>query len=434
MKKQNMAKKSTSIKADQKIFAPEIDGLIESCKTCPEISDKKLISILKNIFNLMLQIKEMGDDEYRSIWITEQRGGIRSFGSYKEYHDAGEVESRHDFEELWLSFYPEKEKWYEFAVARYENVGYYYIDSNLVFQFPFGTAENKDAYPIQNKLAGWLLEKVTQTVKSIKDNPVAYNQNIKDNLPFRRRLGKIQRKDFWKIFSDEKKHFKKGISPEMIEIINKVRAIPNEGPKNLLSSMTAGDFFRYCEMGYDANDYFRKSTKPLTARDKYRLMADGRDCGLMQVNLTSVRAFAHWYSKESHCGGHPWEICRGGNSTHISLFIHKNNDGWYLRLAGSSCMRVVETVRFAAALYTNNIPFILSDAEEIYRMIRGVDYIGVVPETVFPRYCHSLFNEKERIIDFMNLGFEKTDELIKLTKWYPIREILPENGVGKSIY
>jgi hypothetical protein len=80
---------------------------------------------------------------------------------------------------------------------------------------------------------------------------------------------------------------------------------------------------------------------------------------------------------------------------------------------------VVETVKMAAAFYKNNVPFELRDAEAIYRMITGTDYIGIVPETVFPRYCHSLFPKEDKIVDFMQLRTKKKAGLIKKAYWYP---------------
>jgi hypothetical protein len=62
-------------------------------------------------------------------------------------------------------------------------------------------------------------------------------------------------------------------------------------------------------------------------------------------------------------------------------------------------------------------------AEEICRMASGVDYIGIVPENVTPRYCHSYFPAEDKIIDFMNLGTEKINEIIKKTFWYPLPEV-----------
>jgi hypothetical protein len=186
----------------------------------------------------------------------------------------------------------------------------------------------------------------------------------------------------------------------------------------------AADFYRFCEIGYDANGYFSDKKEKLTPKEKYLAMADGRDCKLRNIDENSVEEFLKWHEHGSHCGGHPWEICRGGNSTHISLYLHRDKLGWLLRLAGSSSARVVETVKMALALYKNGIPFTLDQAEEIFRMITGIDFIGIVPDTVFPRYCHSLFPKEDRIIDFMNLPFEKTDEVVKRATWYPIDKVV----------
>lgn len=76
----------------------------------------------------------------------------------------------------------------------------------------------------------------------------------------------------------------------------------------------------------------------------------------------------------------------------------------------------------AIALHDNNIPFILREAGEILRMVTGEDYIGIVPDYHFPRYCHSLFPAEDRIIDFMNLGFEETENIIKYAYWYPVEK------------
>jgi len=46
-----------------------------------------------------------------------------------------------------------------------------------------------------------------------------------------------------------------------------------------------------------------------------------------------------------------------------------------------------------------------------------------LPDTIFPRYCHGLFPESDRIIDFMNLGFEKVDKIIENSCWYPVEEV-----------
>ncbi len=44
-------------------------------------------------------------------------------------------------------------------------------------------------------------------------------------------------------------------------------------------------------------------------------------------------------------------------------------------------------------------------------------------ETVTPRYCHSYFPADDKIIDFLNLGGEKSYEIIKKAFWYPLPEM-----------
>ena len=74
----------------------------------------------------------------------------------------------------------------------------------------------------------------------------------------------------------------------------------------------------------------------------------------------------------------------------------------------------------ALAFIDHHIPFVLSDVEEILGMLSGTDNIGIVPDYVFPRYCHGLFPKVDRIVDFMNLDREVDDRIIPLAYWYPL--------------
>lgn len=78
----------------------------------------------------------------------------------------------------------------------------------------------------------------------------------------------------------------------------------------------------------------------------------------------------------------------------------------------------------AIALYENGIPFSLYQADEILRMITGEDYIGIVPENVTPRYCHGSFPKEDRIIDFMNIGFDYKEQIEQAAYWYPLKPVV----------
>jgi hypothetical protein len=55
----------------------------------------------------------------------------------------------------------------------------------------------------------------------------------------------------------------------------------------------------------------------------YKRIADGRDNGLTEIALDSADEFVRWQNGElqKFNGNHPWEVIRGGNSTHVSLFV-----------------------------------------------------------------------------------------------------------------
>jgi len=402
------------------VIAPYIDNLVSSCQNYPEVKNEINIKRLVEIFKMMCCLQKQGDDEYRSIWVSAERGRIEDFGDYNEYLENGEVDNKKDFEDLWHYYYPDEMKWYNFAISKYAEVHYFYIDSKLTFQFKLDESNRDACFDFQTSLAEWLLKKTEQTFVVIKEDVTSYNDFINSNLPYRKRLGRILRSDFWSMFPESGQEFQNIITADNLEILNKVKVQSESKTFKYLSSISSGDFFRFCEIGYDANQYFDKSNTILTAKEKYIAIADGRDCGLTKLNEKSYQDFNKWYETEKNCGGHPWEICRGGNSTHISLFICHDSNGWYLRLEGSSRARVIETLKIAIALYKNEIPFILGKAEEIYRMASGVDYIGIVPENVTPRYCDSYFPAVDKIIDFMNLDTEKSNEIIKKAFWYPL--------------
>ena len=91
-------------------------------------------------------------------------------------------------------------------------------------------------------------------------------------------------------------------------------------------------------------------------------------------------------------------------------------------LAGSSRARVLEAARMAIALSENDVPFILADAQELLRMLKGIDYCGIVPKDVTPKYCHNCFPREDNIIDFINPWHDKevVEVIKKYATWYPL--------------
>lgn len=410
------------------LFVPEINAIIEHAHSeNSHISSDSYLK-LKELYEIFSCIKSGEDDENRHTWFEVPRGPISAFGDYDEYKESGEVETPEEFEQLWKDYYPEETTWYRFDTAKYQNELFFHLDGKLIVSIredePPGKAPVFDPNYF-DRIADWLLRKVASETDKLKKDETAYNQYIEQNLSRSKRFGRIKRKDYWEIQGDETIRPDKNLSDESIKKLKIVVAKTKNQDIPLVEKMTAGEFFRICEICYDANSYFKNSQVQLTPKEKYLQMADGRDGGLRELAEDSPSAFYEWYHSSAWLGGHPWEICRGGNSTHISLYISDVQGKWKVRLAGSSIVRVEETVRMAVALYDSNIPFELSDAEEILRMVTGNDYIGIVPEYIFPRYCHRFFPKEDQIIDFMNLGYDKdvTGKIAEKAYWYPLEWI-----------
>ena len=141
----------------------------------------------------------------------------------------------------------------------------------------------------------------------------------------------------------------------------------------------------------------------------------------MNIDEDSPEAFRNWYEHREQ-GGHPWEVCRGGNSTHVSLYVCKADNGFYFAVAGSSWGRSNETIHFYLALHRAGMPVMIDEGNKLADRVKGKDKIGIVPRGVTPRYCESRF-PGEKILDFMNLPDEKHDEFAKRCVWRDEPEI-----------
>jgi len=390
---------------------PKLDHFISFAKDDQSLSNKKAIPELNKLFSNMKSIAPSNEDDYREIWINVKRGTIEEFGSYEDYLEDGTVENREEFTNLWLAEYPDEIGWYKISSTSYKNNKYLFINSDLVYQITEALPAN-DFYDSTDIISGLNIA-LNTSIEMLKAG--TYNNHVKENLPYNLRKGKILRNTLWDVFPEDKENYLKHISPEEIEQFE--HYLTENKPMEYLKEMTSGLFFECCKYGYLANNY---NVKELPAKECYTKFADGRHDGLLDINENSSAELKSWY-KEAH-GGHPYEVCRGGNSTHISLYIQHDENGWHFSLAGSSMGRSIETIKFYLALKEKGMPVELRDSHELLKMVKGEDYIGIVPKDIAPVYCSLMF-PNENMLTFMNLPYEKTDEVIKNSSWYDIPDV-----------
>lgn len=397
------------------LSAPVVDNLLFQAEQHYDVTDELTKALFLEFTLMTKEISISGDDELRELWLFAPRGTIEEFADFDECLAAGEVENRLEFEALWLDLFPETLKWYRLATLRYQEIYSVFINRKLVLQL---NPESRQCYSCEkSELLNWLITAAVQSIKLLRSGE--YDDFVNHNLPYCRRIGKILRQDYWFVFPEEKEAYLAEIDAGEIDLFeNLIFKQQEKHPDNRLPVMTSGLYFDACQLGYAANQF--EGAENLPASELYLKHADGRDDGLLDLDRKSAEAFRAWYFDRKWCGGHPWEVCRGGNSTHISLCVNHDDQGWYFTLAGSSMGRSVETVKFYLALAENGLPVYLRDGTEILAMLKGEDYVGIVPEGVFPRYCDSFF-PGEKMLTFMNLPYEKSDQVINAAYWYPIK-------------
>lgn len=377
--------------------------------------------IIDEIMKLLQKITPCSSNGCRELWFCLERGPIEEYRNYEEELEEGNVENYEEFIERWKEEYPDEEKWYHFFGVEIDNE-YQSITINNTHAIqvsPDFERRSKIPYDISEFIT-FLKEKVEFCIQQIRDG--VYMDFIRPRIPDTYKTGTILQKDLWELDPEEKEAYFEWLSDadvsEFLEYMSK-QDHKDYRPQGRIQNMTANDFYRYCALGYQAMNY-KGCDLPL--RKQYVLHADGRDEGLGKIDPESPQAFHEWLVDGHRGGGHPWEVCCGGNSTHISLYVGIDKDGYYLSLEGSSYGRSPETIKFYLALRRNNIPVFLYGGDHLADRVQGKEKVGVVPQGVIPKYCQGDFPDED-IIVFMNLPYEETEAYAARCVWQDIEEV-----------
>lgn len=419
------------------LTAPELDEFITqySRRTIGDESNRysrESWKKIKELYSLIDKIVSCGDDNEHILYFKLPRGTLQDYGDFEDYLACGEVENKEEFIELWKYDYPKEEKWYCMFTNHFKrDTNEFYalgFNNKIVIQNEeiYDTDYTSDIFNIINDL----IIIVKDIINKMENDE--YNSYIEETLDKRLRYGTITRKDYYKLFEDIRDEYLENLSQDEINKFEKYVKCQLNLPENpsikwkpsfeigRLEKVNAKDFYNCCLIGYNANKYDKH--EGLTAKESYYKYADGRDEGLRDINENSYEEFMKWFHDEARGGGHPWEVCRGGNSTHISLYVGEDEKGFYYGISGKSYGRSIETIKFYNALKDANVPVYLCDAEELLNRVLEKDKIGIVPDYTITRYQESSF-KNDKIIDFVHLDDEKEKEMIKLAKWEELEKV-----------
>lgn len=272
------------------------------------------------------------------------------------------------------------------------------------------------------EFADWFLTALAKELGTFFSNPDQYNRLVSQKLLYRCRSGKVRRGDLW-THQEGKVLVRDELTREEIkEFLSYAGKFNRSFPAE---EMTRHQFLKLCSIAYDA---VFPGDKPRSFVERYRLHADGRDDGLLRLPAYNAAVFKRWIKKGSQ-GGHPWEIVRGGNSTHVSFQCHYDEGAWNLYLDGHSTVCIARTVKISNAFHRTKVRFNLVEEDYLTQVVQGQDWIGIVPENVYPSYCGDLFDPYgDKILTFMQLGeFEGNRAFLSKVIWHPIRPPTVQN-------
>lgn len=385
--------------------APKIKHWIRVLRGGKLEFDKETRQVIDRVFEQIQRIVPCGEYERREVWLKADRGSIEDYGDYEEYKREELVENYEEFRKMWLLDYPDEIEWIHLVTIVHDDYRAIYLGRELIYQSIIHESHELYECPLK-ELFLWIEDALKISIIEMQKG--IYNKDVSKNLAVHQRTGTISRKDYWELFPNAKTKYLSDITQEEIDFFVKSISmqIEDEPVGKYISDMTAGKFYRFCSLGYQANKY--KNIDGISAKEQYYKIADRRDEGLAKISLDSKEEFDSWYFDRNRSGGHPWEVCSGGNSTHIDLFVRHCKQGFYLEVAGKALSRSVEAIKFYNALRAEGVAVCLRDAKGITDRLLGRDRIGIVPENIMPFYCESWFPNME-LLDFMHLPYEREE-------------------------
>ncbi|MDO4543505.1 MAG: hypothetical protein Q4C01_03035 [Clostridia bacterium] len=379
---------------------------------CSVSYDEKTYALLNELFAVLQKVEPAGNARKTwELWLRAERGAIEDYGNYDELLEEGEVESYEDFEQQWKMWFPDEVEWLNFGALQDEDIDYRAIFLRNKFIIELDPRKGKGPVHEISPFMEWMLGAVKEAVAELEAG--TYNERIRRELPPQHRTGTILRKHLWKSWPDNRDAIMGRMTEADVAYFLENAQEELSASERRLPEMTANDFFGFCAMGYRANDYPDAEKSP---REQYYCNADGRDEGLGELDPDDTAAFDDWYTNRPRRGGHPWEVCRGGNSTHVSLYVCRDEKGWYLNIAGAAWTRCAEAMQFFLALHRAGIPVCIRQANILKARLTGEEQVGIVPEGVIPAYCEGYFPGMN-IIDFINLPYENREAFLHYCVW-----------------
>jgi len=350
---------------------------------------------------------------------------------------------------LWhVIFFHKKRKWHRISVQQYHDTFYINLVDNdicileviigksIVASIPHHPYPGHGGEDDLEKTWGEYIDSAHYWLKNVQRNWIKANALVAAKYPLNCRTGYVShalvRASLSGIYRLDQILGQKKVK-EFIKIVESNYF--HDSQKTTCSTMTAKQYFDYCKVAYiAAQEKNNMIAKNLSGKELYERYADGRHEGLLDIDLDSVDEFSTWLDgthPKRTSGGHPWEIKRGGNTTHIDLYVsrprYNDKNGFIVTICASSITRLAEAIRMFLALYDAGLPIKISDPDVIYRRLLAQDNIGIVPKYSSLHRANQHYPENQDVHDVMHYDdFGRYKRRIKpFIIWEPLPILVP---------
>jgi len=332
-----------------------------------------------------------------------------------------------------VRFGPNPKDWTMIHVTLYESIYYcHWTEWDLSLELSMTGNIKKPAFwdlsDGDSSKFSYMLTSFTTVVKRITNDWLRVYRETLKNLPLDMRYGILPKGVIWKYYLD---WYRVDIALGKMKTARFAEYVRGGKFRSDYAGhhreMSLALFMKYCKVAYTANlRHFKGAIeKDMSGIEMYKRLADGRHEGLIELPSESADAFKQWYHS-GRGGGHPWEIYRGGNTTHIDLGVIEKEGGWSVFLSGSSTSRMAETIRIALALEKEGLPVEIHDAEELRSRLLGMDNMGIIPKFTINHRASQNFEKEDKVYDCAHLhDFSRNNRILPFISWKGIDPIRP---------
>jgi len=353
---------------------------------------------------------------------------------------------------VWEILFPGKgDKWHHLRITKYKHT--FYINrvdggGSLEVEEQQGAQlmniRGAAAYSMENHgqlTATWepLIASAHNWLKVVRKDWIKANKRIQAEYPLQYRYGVVPnaliRASLHDVYRLDRELGKDKTS-KLVLLIEDGFFLKAEN--TVVSSMTAEDYFRYCRIAYLAGKREEEIVEEsLSGREMYIRYADGRHEGLLDIDPSSGQEFADWIDHrhpKRDIGGHPWEIKRGGNTTHIDLSVSRpssyQREGFKVELRCESMGRMIETIRMFLAIHEADLSISIANPDSVRKRFLAQDNIGIIPAYASLHRANQHFSQDEEVYDVMyydDLGRFKR-RITPFITWEALPLLMPKDA------